>query len=478
MKEYDVIAIGTGSAMSIVDGMIQRDPHLRAAVIDKDDPGGICLTRGCIPSKILLFPAELVRTIEEAGKFGIDVDIHRLDFKKVMERMRSIVGADIESIRRGLSQSANIDYYHDEAHFVAPYTLEVAGETVRADLILLCTGSKPTIPPIRGIEEVGYHTSDTIFDLTELPGSIAIIGGGYIAAEFGHFLAAMGSEVTIIGRNPQFLPQEEPEVSALAKRELGKHMRILTNAEVEAASFAENGHKTLTAVERDSGESIEVTAEEILVATGRGPTTDLLEPEKGGVKTDRKGWIVVNERLETSQPNVYAMGDAVGEHLFKHVANHEALVVYYNAVLGQNMEVDYHAVPHAVFTYPEVASVGLRESEAVEAYGEDQILIGFERYQDTAKGEAMAVEDYFVKAIVEKGTYRILGTHIIGPHASLLIQEVINLMYTPEQSAVPLFDGMHIHPALSEVVERAFGGLMTPQEYRHMIAEEYNLPLT
>ena len=213
-----------------------------------------------------------------------------------------------------------------------------------------------------------------------------------------------------------------------------------------------------------------------MVAAGRASNTDILQPERGGIQTDAEGWIVVNEYLETSQPNVWAFGDANGRHLFKHAANYEALVVYNNAFLKRRRTVDYHAIPHAVFTDPEIASVGLREQEAVETYGEDKVLIGVQRYQDTAKGEAMGVEDCFVKVVVEKGTMKILGAHIIGPQASILIQEIITLMYTPEQSAAPILRGMHIHPALSEVVERAFHALMTPEQYHHVIEHHYNLP--
>ncbi len=294
------------------------------------------------------------------------------------------------------------------------------------------------------------------------------MGGGYIAAEYGHFFSAMGSKVTIIGRNPQFLKQEEPEVSALAKRELQKHMTILTNHEVREAEITSTGKKRLIAVNRENGEKTVTTADEILVATGRGPNTDILHPEKAGIETDKRGWIIANEYLETSQPNIWAFGDANGRHLFKHAANYESIVVYYNAVLKKKVKVDYHAIPHAVFTYPEIGSVGLREKEAIEKYGEDNVLIGMYLYENTAKGEAMGVKDYFVKVIVEKETMKILGAHIIGPYASVLIQEIINLMYTPEQSAEPIINGMHIHPALNEVVERAFRSLMSPEQYHQL----------
>jgi len=469
MKEYDIISIGTGSAMNIVGVMIQENPRMKVAVIDKDEPGGICLTRGCIPSKMLLYPAELVRTIGRAREFGVDVDVRKIDFKRVMERMRALIYKDINMIRQGLSHSKNIDYYPAVAEFVSPYTLKVDGETMTSKMIFLCTGSKPIIPPIKGLEKVGYLTSDTVLKMNLLPETIAIAGGGYIAAEYGHFFAAMGSKVTIIGRNPQFLKQEEPEVSALAKKELEKHMTILTNLEVREAEKTSTGKKRLIAVNRENGKETVISADEILIATGRGPNTDVLHPERGGIEKDERGWIIVNEYLETSQPNVWALGDANGRHLFKHVANHESLVIYYNAILKKKVKVDYHAIPHAVFTYPEIGSVGLREKEAIEKYGRDNVLIGIQRYEDTAKGKAMGVKDDFVKVIVEKGTMRILGAHIIGPHASVLIQEIINLMYTPEQSAEPIINGMHIHPALNEVVERAFRSLMSPEQYHQLI---------
>jgi len=469
VKEYDLISIGTGSAMNIVDAMIQENPRMKVAVIDKDEPGGICLTRGCIPSKMLLYPAELVRTIGGAEKFGIDVDIKKINFQSVMERMRTLIYKDINMIRQGLSHSENIDYYPNVAEFVGPYTLKVGDETITSKMIFLCTGSKPIIPPIKGLEKIGYLTSDTILQMSRLPESIAIVGGGYIAAEYGHFFSAMGSKVTIIGRNPQFVKQEEPEVSALAKRELQKHMTILTNHEVRKAEITSAGKKRLIAVNRENGEKTVTIADEILVATGRGSNTDVIHPERGGIETDKRGWIIVDEYLETSQPNIWAFGDANGRHLFKHVANYESIVVYYNAILKKKVKVDYHAIPHAVFTYPEIGSVGLGEKEAIEKYGKDNVLIGMYRYENTAKGEAMGVKDYFVKVIVENGTKKLLGAHIIGPYASILIQEIINLMYTPEQSAEPIIYGMHIHPALNEVVERAFRSLMTPEQYHQLI---------
>ncbi len=472
MKKYDVIAIGTGSSMNIVSAMMQRNPSLKVAIIDKDEPGGICLTRGCIPSKLLLYPAELVRTVQDTARFGIENRIEKIDFARVMKRMRDYIDKDINMIRAGLSQGGNLDYYNSTAEFTAPYTLTVEGETIKGDMILLCTGSKIFIPPIEGLDDVKYHTSDTVLHMTELPKSIAIVGGGYIAAEYGHFFSAMGSRVVIIGRNPQFLPQEEPEISALAKQKLDKHMKIITGHEVKRVKKTDDGRIKVIADHKKSGKMEAITAHELLVASSRSSNSDILHPERAGIETDSRGWIKVNEYMETSQANIWAFGDATGKNLFKHAANYESTVVYYNAVKGAKVKVDYHAVPHAVFTYPEIAGVGMREKDAIDKYGERQILIGFQRFEDTAKGSAMGVIDCFAKVICKRENLEILGSHIIGPNASILIQEIVNLMYTEDRSAEPIMNGMHIHPALSEVIERAFGNLNPPGHYQHTLSHQ------
>src|SRR5437763_9129027 len=275
MKEYDLIIIGSGSAMNIVDPMIQENPNIRIAVIDKDEPGGICLTRGCIPSKILLYRAELVRKSEEARDLGIDTQIKKISFEFVMDRMRKLIYTDIDQIREGLSSSKNIDYYHEPAEFTAPYTMRVRGNEIKSKMIFLCIGSKTIIPQIKGLDKISYHTSDSAFEMKQLPESIAIVGGGYIAAEFGHFFSRTGSKVTIIGRNPQFVPEEEPEVSALAKKVLGRHINIITDHEVKEVKGTSSGLKELVALDRKTGEAVTVTAREIMIESGRGQLYDI-----------------------------------------------------------------------------------------------------------------------------------------------------------------------------------------------------------
>jgi mycothione reductase len=469
VENYDLIVIGTGSAMNYIDPIIDSNPEMKIAVIDKDEPGGICLTRGCIPSKILLYPAELIRELGMASLFGIKAEIKDIDFIAIMERMRRKIIENTEAVREGLTGNPNLDYYQESAEFISPYTLKVGDKTLYSKMIFLCTGSRPAIPPVKGLDAAGYLTSDTVLQLNKCPRSLAILGGSYIAAEYGHFFSAMGTEVTVIGRNPLFLPQEEPEISRLARIKMSQYMKILTNREAFEVRKEDNGQKTVVAKEKNSGEEVKITVDEILVATGRVPNTDILHSERAEIKTDVQGWILVNEYLETSQPNVWAFGDANGKYPLKHVGNYESGIVYLNAILKEKVKADYHAVPHAVFSYPEIAGVGMGEQEAVEKYGEDRVVIGLKFFEDTAKGAALEIKDYFVKVILDAEEDQILGAHIIGPHASVLIHQIIPLMYTESRSTEPIMRSMDIHPSLSEVVTKAFYSRLPPEQYHHFM---------
>ncbi len=455
MKKYDVIAIGSGSATNIVSTLLSSDPKLKIALIEKDEAGGICLTRGCIPSKMILYPAEIISTIKKAKSFGIDADIKNIDFTWIMEEMRKDIGEKSQSIEHSLTNSKHIDFYPEPARFVSDYTLQVGDEKIKGKKILLCTGSKPHVPPIKGLKDTGYLTSDTFLKLKKKPKSLIVVGGGYIAAEYGYFMAMMGTKVHIVGRNKRLVPDEEPEISQVLKKKLSDHMNIHTGYEVK--KVGKKGNSKAVLAENKEGRKLKLKAEKILIATGRASNSDVLQPQNSGIETDDRGWIKVDKYLQTTKPNIWAMGDATGKHMFKHVANYESELVYKNA-FGSNEKIptDYHGVPHAIFTNPEIAGVGMGEEEARK---KTEILVGRNSFTDTAKGQAMKADDCFVKVIVEKSTYRILGAHIIGPQASVLIQEIINLMYTKDMSPAPIFRGMHIHPALSEVVQRAFYNL-------------------
>ena len=453
MKSYDVIVIGSGAGAIISDEAAAQG--LKVALIDKGPlVGGTCLNWGCIPSKMLIYTADRIVEIEEAKKLGIEAEVKNIDFHSIMERMRQSRQENQVHIREGLKQSKNLDFYEGEGYFVGDYLLEVNGEKLKGERIFIASGSRPFIPPIKGSENVDYLTNESVLELKESPDSLIIIGGGYIAVEFGHFFEAMGTEVTILEMADRLVLSEEPEISELLKSALSKRMGVYTNALAEEVKKSEHGVVVVTK-DTNTGKRREFVAQRIMMAVGRRPNADILKVENTGVETDKKGFIKVNEYLETNRKDIFAIGDANGQQMFRHMANREAEIVTQNAFYGTKIKVDYSAVPHAVYSYPQIASVGLTEAKAREDY---DILIGRTKYFDIAKGEAMMEKQGFAKAIVEKDSSRILGFHIIGPYAPELIQEVVNAM-TSGGGMEELGQGIHIHPALSELVQYTLNSL-------------------
>ncbi|MBE3123124.1 MAG: dihydrolipoyl dehydrogenase [Thermoplasmata archaeon] len=452
MKTYDVIVVGSGSGGEIVDAAVSHG--MTVAWVDKGPLGGTCLNVGCIPSKILIHPADRIMEIREAKKLGITAEIKNINFHAIMERIRQPINESHEAMQRGIDQAENLEYYKGEGHFIKDYTLEILGKEIQGEKIFLGSGARPLIPPIKGLDSIPFLTNENVFDLTEKPDSMVIIGGGYIAVEFAHFFSAVGTTVTIFQRGNRLIPNAEPEISELLKRQLERRMHIYLNTEV--VEVKKQGNMiTVTGKDSLNGKEVTVTAEKILVAAGRKSNADLLKVENTGVKTDTRDYILVNEYLETSKKNIWAFGDAIGKAMFKHVANEEATVAWRNAFHDHKTKMEYHTIPYAVFTYPEIAAAGMTEEEAKKNH---TILVGRARYSDVAKGGAMMEHDGFTKAIVDKQTGKILGFHIIGPYAPMLIQEVINAMALGGDISL-LTHGLHIHPALPELILRTLGNL-------------------
>jgi mycothione reductase len=445
MKEYDVIVIGSGSGMNIVEEALGHS--LKVALVDKGPLGGTCASLGCIPSKMLIFTADRIAEIQEAKKLGIEAEIKNVDFGFIMERMRKSVRENQEHMKHGIAETENLDFFEGEGRFIGEYTIEVNGERIKGDKIFIASGSRPMIPPIKGLDGVDFLTNETVLQLKEKPESLIIIGGGYIAVEYGHFFATMGTRVTILEMADRLVLAEEPEVAELLKEELSRRMGVYTG--VQAEEVKSNG-RSVTVIVNDLKEEKkkEFTGQRILMAVGRRSNADLLEVEKAGVELDKRGFIKVNEYLETTRKNIFAVGDANGQQMFTHVANREAMLAAHNAMHGNELKMDYSAAPHAVYSHPQIASVGLTEEAARK---EHKVLVGRARYSDVAKGEAMMEENSFAKAIVEADTGKILGFHIIGPYAPILIQEVINVMASGGDID-QIQAGLHIHPALSELI--------------------------
>jgi dihydrolipoamide dehydrogenase len=330
MKEYDVIVIGSGCGMNIIEEALAHD--LSVALVDKGPIGGTCANLGCIPSKMLIFAADRITEIQEAGKLGIETQIKNIDFNFIMERMRKSVRENREHMRRGITETKNLGFYEGEGYFVSDYTIEVNGEKIKSNKIFIASGSRPLIPPIKGLHDVDFLTNETVLQLKERPESIIIVGGGYVAVEYGHFLAAMGTKVTILEMADRLVLAEEPEIAEVLNNELGRRMNVYTNVRAEDVQGNELG-VNVTTTDAKSGAKKDFKAQRILMAVGRRSNADLLRVRNTGVEVDKRGFVMVNEYLETSKKNIFAVGDINGKQMFTHVANAEASVAADNARL-------------------------------------------------------------------------------------------------------------------------------------------------
>ena len=455
MKKYDVIVVGSGSGMMIADAAVNSGKTV--ALVEMGKLGGTCLNTGCIPSKMVIYPADIVNIIKDAEKLGIKAKIEEIDFQFIMERTRNFVEEDREPMEKAIEHVHGLTHYPFQGEFISDYTMKVGDETIQGEHIFLVSGARPNIPPIKGIDTVDYITSQNVWELTEKPSSMIIAGGGLIAVEMAHFFSSMGVEVTLLSRSPRLIKIGEPEMSEILLTSMRQRMHIELDTEITKVKKKEDS--IMVTVKSSEGNN-KFTAETLFLATGRTPNSDLLKVENTGIEVDEKGFIKVNENYETTKPKIWAFGDAIGKAMYKHVANKEAEIVWHGYTHDHVHPLDYEKTPYAVFGWPQIASVGLTEAEAT-ARGIN-ILIGAYNYADTAKGAAMGEEEGFVKVILEDETYRILGAHIIGPYAPILIQEIINVMHAGKGDVYPLSDAMHIHPALPEVVQRAFYNLHKP----------------
>jgi len=431
-------------------------------LIDQGPTGGTCLNNGCIPSKMLIYPADAIRAIQDAQGVGVPASIYKIDFQNIMSRMHEVIDKTRNEMEESLKSRENLTYFQERAEFTAEYQLKVGEKTLTAPKIVIASGARPIVPPIPGLKDVGFLDNISLLKLEEPPKKLIIIGAGYMGCEYGHFFSAMGTDVTIIGRSHRVLNNEDPEVCRILKEVLIRYLNLITGHEAVRVE-QKGGNKVVFARSLEDGKIREFEADEILLAVGRRSNSDFLHPELSGVELDERGWIKVNKYLETSKKDIWAVGDAIGKHMFRHTANYESKIVLHNLLKAKNKEdrktADFHAVPHAVFTYPHVAGVGLKESDALEAGL--KILVGRAKYQDVAMGVAMAEEHGFMKVILEENG-KILGASAIGPMAEELVQQVVYLMNAEHQDLMPVIKSQVIHPTINEVLVQAFSELEHP----------------
>ncbi len=446
MKQYDVIVVGTGCANIVLEAALAKG--LRCAQIEKGKFGGTCLTRGCIPTKVMVTAADYVRQSERIHRIGVEQTAPvKINWDQLSERVWEKID-ESKALRQYYRDMENLDVYEGTARFTADKVMQVdmldgtISEELTAEIIILAVGGRTKLPSIEGLEEAGYLTSESLFGYRypQKPyRSLIIVGGGPIGVEFAHVFSAAGTEITIIQHNVRLLPKEDEAVSAQILREL-RASGIRVELDQDTVSIRrEGGEKVLCYRNITTGEEKEVRAEEILIASGITCNADLLKTENTGLSLDCRGFIRTNEFLETTVPGVYAIGDCNGRAPFRHKANYEADIVAHNLYLKRDEQdyrfAEYELVPAVTFTWPQVGHVGLTEAAAKKA-GFD-VAVGIHHYSETAKGFALGhrpgeEDDGFVKVIAERSSGRLLGVHAIGEEAGILIQPFLNLMNAGE----------------------------------------------
>jgi mycothione reductase len=444
---YDLIVVGAGSGNMLLG---PHTRHLRTAIVEPDRFGGTCLNRGCIPSKMLVVTADLAQAVRGASRLGVNATLESVDWPAVLARVFGRIDP-LHSHAVDYRRRTGTDVFTEPARFVARKVLEVGNRRLTASTIVLAAGARPTIPDIPGLSTVPFHTSDTIMRIEKIPESLLILGGGVIAAEMGHVFDAFGANVTIVAPSERLLMNQDEHVSRRFTELAHERFTVLLNTRATQVTANERG--VSVTVERN-GVSEERQCSTLLVATGRRPNTDRLDVEAGGLEVDEHGHVRTDDTYRTSVPGVWALGDLANHFQLKHMANAEERIVAHNMLHPDRpRRLGSALAPHAVFSEPQIATVGITEQDARR----DGIahVVATRDYADTAYGWALEDTTSFVKIIADPHTRLLLGAHIIGPQASLLIQPAIQAMMLGQTVDQLAREVIYIHPALTEVLEQA-----------------------
>src|SRR5580693_2996896 len=445
MPHFSLVIIGSGSGNVVV-------PHDRAqgpvALIESGAFGGTCINRGCIPSKILIQTAQVADQVRHAPEFGIEARLTGVDWPAIRDRTFTRTDWHSAAGRRQRAESDKVTLIEGRARFTGPHELAIDdGTRLTADRIVLATGARPVIPASIAESGVSYHTSDTVMRLDKLPASMVIVGGGYIAAEFAHLFSSLGVGIRLVSQAPSLLDAFDPEVSGRFTKLARERWDVRLSAEVTGA--------------RQSGDQIEVevaggppvTGELLLVAAGRVPDTADLDLDRAGVRLRADGRIEVDEFGRTTAEGIWSLGDASTPYPLKHVANAEARTLAHNlAFPGDLRPYPHDWVPSAVFTAPQIATVGAREQDLGP---ERPYVSAIREYADVAYGWALQDHTGFCKIYADPATGTLLGAHIMGSQASLLIQPLVQAAAAGQRLDDLARAQYWIHPALTEVVENA-----------------------
>ncbi|MEM0979909.1 MAG: FAD-dependent oxidoreductase [Cyanobacteria bacterium P01_H01_bin.58] len=440
--DYDLVVIGGGSA-GLVAASASAQLKAKVALVEKEPRlGGDCLHYGCVPSKSLIHAGRIAHDVKNAAIYGIEASIQNIHIREALGHVHRVIDTIQEHDSTERFEALGVEVIYGDGQFKDGSTFMVNGRELKARSFLVATGGRPGLPPITGLKEAGYLTNVDVFSIDQRPASLAVIGAGPIGCELGQAFSRLGSEVTIIASRQYILPKEEPEAAQVVQAQLeAEGIHISTNTRAKEVKV-ENGKKVIV---MQTGDHIAV--DEIIVAAGRVPNVETLNLQAAGVEVGKQG-IVVNAKLQTTNPKIYAAGDVIGGYQFTHVAGYEGAVVTQNALILPTKKADYRVIPWATFTEPELSRVGLTEEQARKRYGDDMMVLRHDfDHVDRALAEGAGIG--FAKFITRKNG-EILGAHIVGPAAGELIHEVVLAMsYKLKIGALKSI--IHVYPTLSEI---------------------------
>ena len=448
-SHYDVLVIGGGTGNNVAAAA--ADAGLETALVEPGPLGGTCLNRGCNPSKMLIQAATAANHVRDAEKFFLDASLDDINYEAIIDDMDETLSPLAEGMEDRYREKEQLTLYKNEATFVDERTVDVNGERLSAEKVVVAAGSRPLVPPIDGLDTVDYMTSQEALYRREQPESLVILGGGYIAVELGYFFESLGTDVKIVEMMDSLVPREDPDVSSTFTEIAEQRHEVYTGH--RATAVEAQGDTVTVHAETEAGDEAAVSGDELLVALGRRPNTDTLQVDAAGIETDDRGFIVTNDHLETSANGVWAQGDIADNAMFKHSGDYETQVTIENAVHGGEREADFTAMPHAIFTEPQMAGVGKTEAELEES-GQEYV-VGREELPSTPMGRAKKLDDGFVKVLAAPDG-EILGCHMLGYEASTMIHEVVVAMRAGSGDVTDITETIHAHPTLNKVVEYAF----------------------
>jgi pyruvate/2-oxoglutarate dehydrogenase complex dihydrolipoamide dehydrogenase (E3) component len=444
IAKYDAIIIGSGQGGN---PLAQRLASLgkRVALIESDHLGGTCINTGCTPTKTMVASAQVAHYARNASRWGVHTSNVSVNLPVIVARKNKIVEEFRSGWQKRIDEQSNWHLYRGKARFTGPKQIQVDQEKLEGEAIFINTGASPTIPRIPGLDSVPYLTNVSLLELRELPEHLVVLGGGYVGLEFGQMFRRFGSAVTIIQRAPRILPNEDDDVTTELHHNLeSEGITILVNA--RATQVSGESKRVTVQVQGSKGTQV-VSGSHLLAAVGRTPNTPELDLEKAGVKTNQKGFVVVNDRLETSAPGIWALGDVKGGPAFTHISYNDFQIVYGNLIEGKNLSTRSRLVPYSVFTDPQLGRVGLTE-KAARAAGH-KLKIGKVPMSQVARAIERAETQGFMKLVVDAGTDHVLGASILSAEGGELVQIVSTLMLADKPYTL-LKGAIYIHPTLAE----------------------------